>query len=79
MTLWLDVHRKRLQTWFLVTRLGQEKVILGLPWLRKINPNIDWSKRILWFREPESITIWLVHTARKAPYIPKKCPFKAEG
>ena len=41
MTLWLDVHRRKLQSWFLVTGLGQEKVILGLPWLRKINPNID--------------------------------------
>jgi len=37
-TLWLDVHGKRLQTWFLVTGLGQEKAILGL---RKINPNIN--------------------------------------
>jgi len=40
-TLWLDIHRKRLQTQFLVTGLGQEKVILSLPWLRKINPDID--------------------------------------
>jgi len=79
MTLWLDVHGKRLQTRFLVTRLGQEKAILSMPWLRKISPNIDWSKGMLWFREPEAITIWLVCTARKAPYILKRRPFKAKG
>jgi len=79
MTLWLDIHRKRLQTQFLVTGLGQEKAILSLPWLRKINPNINWSKGTLWFREPETITIQLVCTAEKAPYVPRRHPFKAEG
>jgi len=34
---------------------------------------------MLWFREPEAITIRLVHTAEKAPYVPKRRPFKAEG
>jgi len=63
----------------LVTRLGQEKAILSLPWLRKINPNIDWSKGTLQFREPEAVTIQLGHTAEKAPYVPRICPFKAEG
>ena len=29
---------------FLITDLGNEDVILGLPWLRKVNPNIDWEK-----------------------------------
>ena len=28
---------------FLVTNLGSEDIILGLPWLRKINPTIDWE------------------------------------
>ena len=28
---------------FLVTHLGSEKVILGLPWLRHVNPKIDWA------------------------------------
>ncbi|KAA1479212.1 hypothetical protein DENSPDRAFT_886534 [Dentipellis sp. KUC8613] len=28
---------------FLVTDLGPEDVILGLPWLRKVNPQIDWT------------------------------------
>jgi hypothetical protein len=28
---------------FYVTKLGPEKVILGLPWLRHSNPTIDWQ------------------------------------
>jgi hypothetical protein len=27
---------------FLVTDLGLEDVVLGLPWLRSVNPNINW-------------------------------------
>lgn len=29
---------------YLVTNLGSDNVILGLPWLRKVNPDIDWKK-----------------------------------
>ena len=32
---------------FLVTDLGGEDVILGLPWLRRVNPSIDWEKGLL--------------------------------
>lgn len=28
---------------FLITDLGSEDMILGLPWLRKVNPTIDWE------------------------------------
>jgi predicted aspartyl protease len=28
---------------FLVTDLGPEDIILGLPWLKKVNPTIDWD------------------------------------
>ena len=34
----------------LVTSLGQETVMLGYPWLKKENPNIDWEKQILEWR-----------------------------
>ena len=29
---------------FLVTELGPEDVVLGLPWLRSANPTIDWAE-----------------------------------
>lgn len=32
---------------FLVTDLGPENMILGLPWLREVNPQIDWKEGIL--------------------------------
>uniref|UniRef100_A0A0W0FX12 Putative pro-pol protein n=1 Tax=Moniliophthora roreri TaxID=221103 RepID=A0A0W0FX12_MONRR len=31
----------------LVTDLGPEEVILGLPWLRKVNPDIDWRAGLM--------------------------------
>ncbi|KAG2023240.1 hypothetical protein CC2G_000913 [Coprinopsis cinerea AmutBmut pab1-1] len=44
---------------FLITDLGGEDVILGLPWLRKINPQIDWQKGTLEIPPPRisSVTI----------------------
>lgn len=32
---------------FLVTDLGPENMILGLPWLREVNPQIDWKEGVL--------------------------------
>ena len=31
----------------LITDLGPEDVVLGLPWLRKVNPAIDWAKGVM--------------------------------
>lgn len=37
----------------LVTSIGQHDIILGLPWLRRNNPKIDWAeKTIQWTDEP---------------------------
>ena len=38
---------------FYITRLGNQKVILGLPWLRKHNPEIDWEKGMVTWRNSE--------------------------
>jgi hypothetical protein len=35
---------------FLITRLGNQKIILGLPWLRKHNPEINWKEGTLLWR-----------------------------
>jgi hypothetical protein len=40
----LKVNGRTKKTRFLVTGLGKETIILGLPWLQDINPNIDWKK-----------------------------------
>ena len=40
----LMVDKQEQWTDFLVTDLGGEDIILGLPWLRKTNPQVDWEK-----------------------------------
>src|ERR1700761_4210941 len=40
----LTVDDQEHWTDFLVTNLGGEDIILGLPWLWKINPEVDWEK-----------------------------------
>ena len=39
----IDGRTKR--TRLLVTRLGRQKIILGFPWLREQNPDINWQTR----------------------------------
>jgi hypothetical protein len=36
---------------FLVTTLGGEDIILRLPWLRTINPKIDWAQDLIAINE----------------------------
>ena len=38
-----SLNRKEFQERFYVTGLGKQKVILGLPWLRKHNLEINWQ------------------------------------
>ena len=35
-------HKKRMQ--FLISNLGENCLILGYPWLREFNPNLDWKQ-----------------------------------
>jgi len=42
---------------FLVTDLGGEDVILGLPWLRDVNPAIDWKDGLLRIPSPPRRTV----------------------
>ena len=43
MTLNYQGHTERVM--FVVAALGEEKVILGLPWLWEHNPEVDWASR----------------------------------
>jgi hypothetical protein len=47
MDLDLHVNSKTHMERFLITGLGNQKVILGLPWLRKHNPEINWKEGTL--------------------------------
>jgi hypothetical protein len=49
-------------TGFLVTDLGSEDIILGLPWLKKVNPTIDWDSGEMEIpNSPEQFTPTLPH------------------
>lgn len=39
----LNIGDKVMSERFLITNLGKEEIILGLPWLQKQNPAIDWK------------------------------------
>lgn len=44
-------------TRFLISTLGKEDVIFGLPWLQKLNPTIDWNKGTLAFEKTPHLII----------------------
>ena len=49
----IKIGDRTFQERFYITRLGNLKVILGLPWLRKHNPEIDWEKGTVTWRNLE--------------------------
>jgi hypothetical protein len=53
-------HSWEPRIWFLVMDIGARDILLGLPWLRKHNPEIDWTARTIRPRTE-------AHTWRAAP------------
>ena len=49
----IEIHGKVCKERFLVTGLGKQRIILGFPWLKKMNPIIDWQKGTLNWRQPK--------------------------
>ena len=62
----LTVDQHEEWTDFLVTDLGGEDVILGLPWLRRVNPSIDWAKG--WIRTPPKSSSVQVEEVPEQPF-----------
>src|SRR6266550_2240433 len=50
-----NVKQNQFEDWFYITKLGDQKVILGLPWLKQVNPEINWSTGTVSFPEERSI------------------------
>jgi hypothetical protein len=48
--LYLYINSKTNMEQFLITRLGNQKVVLGLPWSWKHNPEINWKEGTLHWR-----------------------------
>ena len=49
----LRIGERITKTWFYVTGLGKQKVILGFPWLRDENPNVDWKTSEIHWKKVE--------------------------
>lgn len=47
----LTVLGRTRRTRFLITGLGSQQIILGLPWLRKENPDINWELKTMKWRK----------------------------
>ena len=43
------INDRIMTEWFYITTLGDQDLILGLPWLEKQNPIINWVKKTLEF------------------------------
>src|SRR5580698_5488998 len=41
------IGKQEFDEWFLITQLGDQQLILGMPWLQDHNPNIDWRYRTI--------------------------------
>jgi len=54
---WITINGRRFKERFYVTELGKEKIILGAPWLRKANPDIDWKNGTLSWRNRDMTKI----------------------
>jgi hypothetical protein len=47
----LDIGERRRHERLFVTKLGKQKIILGLPWLQRENPDIDWQLKTINWRD----------------------------
>ena len=53
---WIQMGSKQFTCRFLVTSLGKEDIILGLPWLKRYNPSIDWQNKTLTIQKTNMAT-----------------------
>jgi hypothetical protein len=49
----LQIGERITKTRFYITGLGKQKVILGFPWLRDENPDVDWKTGKIRWKEAE--------------------------
>ena len=56
---WLElcINGTKIPTRFLITGLGQENMILGIPWLKRTKSKTDWANGILEFTEVPSLRL----------------------
>ena len=67
----MDLSRHRELATFQVANLQNHEVILGMPWLRKHNPTIDWNDKKITFND-ERCTTWCLNSLHVAYAIPEE-------
>ena len=66
----IDISSHRELATFQVANLQNHEVILGMPWLRKHNPTIDWNDKKVIFNN-ERYTTWCLNSSHVAYAIPE--------
>ncbi len=63
---WLDltIHGRTQWVPLMIASLGQESIILGYTWLKQANPDIDWRKGTMTWREPGQAIIHMIQFLR---------------
>ena len=67
-----SLNGKEFQERFYVTGLGKQKVILGLPWLRKHNPEINWQTGKLEWRTRSNLKRFFIFRKKRKPTTDKR-------
>ena len=66
----MDISSHRKLATFQVANLQNYEVILGMPWLRKHNPTIDWNDKKITFND-ERCTTWCLNSSHVDYAIPE--------
>src|ERR1700753_3823843 len=53
----LSIARQTEETVFDVMKLGHNDLVLGIPWLERTNPNIDWVSKTIHRAEATTMTV----------------------
>ena len=67
----MDISSHKELATFQVANLQNDEVILGIPWLRKHNPTIDWNDKKITFND-ERYTTWCLNSSHVAYAIPEE-------
>ena len=67
----LQLGNRVAYTQLLVTTIGKEEIILGLPWLQKTNPQIDWAQSTIQINQAEFDRVYF--PKEQKPQYPAYC------
>ncbi|KAI5114962.1 hypothetical protein M0805_001886, partial [Coniferiporia weirii] len=72
----IKICRQSIMTTFLVTSLGKEDIILGLPWLKCHNPNINWTTGTISINKVTTTTTLAQHNLKPTKTLEEMIPLQ---